>query len=381
MESKPDKFDVLTADVETIQGLLSCGNITSENLVDLYLAQISKHDGFLHAMIETASREILLRQAHDLDTERRAGNIRGPPHGIPIIIKDNIATHPTLGLGTTAGSLALVGSKPRKNATIVDMLVRKGAIILGKSNLSSLTLTFPYVCRRAKAAIGSTDRSRGPEITPPGVFLTGSWEDISVATLDPKIWKLPDTFIKPVPEADQQALKDITEAYNAIRAKAKRFVENVPLTTVEAFNYNGENRADMKPLLNDYLKGLEESKEVVHDNQDFFIQTQEQSLTAEQYEKTLEHLRSISRDHGIDRILREFDVDVIIGPADSFITSLATGSGYPVAGMPLSYLDFNGRPLGVAALAGKNQDAALVKLMSAWEATFPKRKPPPQLVE
>lgn len=49
--------------------------------------------------------------------------------------------------------------------------------------------------------------------------------------------------------------------------------------------------------------------------------------------------------------------------------------------MPLSYLDFNGRPLGVAALAGKNQDAALVKLMSAWEATFPKRKPPPQLVE
>lgn len=87
MESKPDKFDVLTADVETIQGLLSCGNITSENLVDLYLAQISKHDGFLHAMIETASREILLRQAHDLDTERRAGNIRGPPHGIPIIIK------------------------------------------------------------------------------------------------------------------------------------------------------------------------------------------------------------------------------------------------------------------------------------------------------
>lgn len=48
--------------------------------------------------------------------------------------------------------------------------------------------------------------------------------------------------------------------------------------------------------------------------------------------------------------------------------------------MPLTYLNFNGRPLGLAALAGKNRDATLVKMMSAWEATFPKRKPPPDLV-
>jgi amidase len=50
---------------------------------------------------------------------------------------------------------------------------------------------------------------------------------------------------------------------------------------------------------------------------------------------------------------------------------------YPVAGMPLSYLEFNGRPLGLAALAGKGQDAVLVKVLSTWEATFPPRKPPP----
>ncbi len=49
--------------------------------------------------------------------------------------------------------------------------------------------------------------------------------------------------------------------------------------------------------------------------------------------------------------------------------------------MPLSYLKFNGRPLGLAALAGKGQDAVLVKLLSAWEATFSPRKPPPMLVE
>lgn len=49
--------------------------------------------------------------------------------------------------------------------------------------------------------------------------------------------------------------------------------------------------------------------------------------------------------------------------------------------MPLSYLDFNGRPLGLAALAGKNKEALLVNVLSAWEATFPQRQPPLQLLE
>lgn len=51
-----------------------------------------------------------------------------------------------------------------------------------------------------------------------------------------------------------------------------------------------------------------------------------------------------------------------------------------MAAMPLSYLDFNGRPFGLAALAGRNQEALLVQLMSAWEDTFPPRKPPPALL-
>ncbi|KAI1773051.1 putative glutamyl-tRNA amidotransferase subunit A [Hypoxylon cercidicola] len=503
MESKARTLDVLTADVKTLQGLLSSGNITSKHLVNLYLSQIGKHDGSLNAMIETAPKDTLLRRAHSLDVERQAGNVRGPLHGIPVILKDNIATHPSLGLGTRAGSLALVGSKPRKSATLVDMLISKGAIILGKSNLSefanwrsvmlisgwsgvggqvqsayvrggilyddgkdghsnlsgsssgsAVAVSAGYspisigtetdgslICPAGRAALYTIKPTIGlvPQdgivpaselfdtagpmaksaydlsafldtISDPEVSftsnLTGSWEDISVATLDPRAWKFPDAFIKPVPQADERALRDITDAYKTIGAKAKRFVENVPSTTINAFDYNGENsemtiiRADMKPLLNSYLENLEESpvrslQEIIdfnkahadeelpplHDNQDFFIQTEKQHLAAEQYNKTLEHLRRTSRDNGIDYILKEFEVDVIIGPADSFMTSLAAASGYPVAGMPLSYLDFNGRPLGVAALAGKNRDATLVKLMSAWEATFPKRKPPPRLVE
>lgn len=58
-----------------------------------------------------------------------------------------------------------------------------------------------------------------------------------------------------------------------------------------------------------------------------------------------------------------------------------TTVGYPIAQAPLSYLDYNGRPFGVSILAKAGQDALLVKVLSAWEATFPPRKPPPLLVE
>jgi len=236
--------------------------------------------------------------------------------------------------------------------------------------------------------------------------LTGSWEDLSVAVLDPETWKFPDSFVKPVPSATEQILRDIRGAYAVIKSKAKSFVENVPLITTDAFELDGENseititKADLKKELEAYLEGLDEAKvrtlqEVIdfnkqysekelpphHANQDFFLATEAQVLSEGEYQKALKHLNHVSRDLGIDRILKEFNVDVIIGPADSFITSLATGSGYPVAGMPLSYLEFNGRPLGLAALAGKGQDAVLVKVLSAWEATFPPRKPPPQLLE
>ncbi|KAI0095556.1 putative glutamyl-tRNA amidotransferase subunit A [Nemania sp. FL0031] len=497
-------IDVLTADVQALQSLLSDGQITSHELIDVYLNQVRKHNDFLRAVIETTPRELLLRRARNLDDERRSGTIRGPLHGIPILIKDNIATHPSLGLGTSAGSLALVGSKPKKNAVIVDMLIESGAIILGKTNLSEFAnyrgvmlvsgwsgvggqVQSAYVrggiryddgkdghsnpsgsssgsavavsagfspvsigtetdgsliCPAGRASLytikptiglvphegivpaSSLFDSAGPmaksvydlavlldaisKLASPFIsHLNGSWGELSVATLDPHVWKFPDTFIKPEPEADEQIYPEIAAAYETIKAKAKRFVENVPLKTIDDFDYNGASaeftvlKANMKPQLNDFLqnyleesnvRSLEETIEFnklhadqelppLHDNQEFFTETQEQHLESEEYDETLEYLRRITRDEGIDRILKEYDVDVIIGPADSFITSLATGSGYPVAGMPLTYLDFNGRPLGLAALAGRNQDAILVKMMSAWEGTFPKRKPPPRLVE
>jgi len=80
-------LDLLTADVRTLQALLHDGRITSSALVEAYLTQIEKHDGHLHAMIETTPRDLLFTTADWLDGERKAEKLRGPLHGIPITIK------------------------------------------------------------------------------------------------------------------------------------------------------------------------------------------------------------------------------------------------------------------------------------------------------
>jgi len=79
--------DVLTIDAQGLQNLLENGDVTSLGLVSQYLAQIGKHDGKLHAMIQITPKDLLEATAKSLDRERAAGKIRGPLHGIPIIIK------------------------------------------------------------------------------------------------------------------------------------------------------------------------------------------------------------------------------------------------------------------------------------------------------
>lgn len=122
------------ATVLGLQRKMSAGTLTSHTLVQAYLDRIAAIDAagpHLNAVIER--NPDALKEADKLDAERKAGNVRGPLHGIPVLLKDNIDAFPMVN---SAGSLALANHHPKNDAYLVRKLRAAGAVILGKTNLS-----------------------------------------------------------------------------------------------------------------------------------------------------------------------------------------------------------------------------------------------------
>lgn len=128
------QIDLAGATVAELQAAMGSGKLSAEQLLQMSLARIRAYDDDgpkLNALILVNPRA--LDEARALDAERRAGKLRGPLHGIPVILKDN---HDTFDMPTTAGSVFLEGSIPPDDAFIVKKLRDAGAIILAKANLS-----------------------------------------------------------------------------------------------------------------------------------------------------------------------------------------------------------------------------------------------------
>ncbi|MCP3734793.1 amidase [Sphingomonas sp. RP10(2022)] len=129
------KVTVEEVSLEQVQALMTAGKASSVALTRAYLDRIAAMDRKgpgLRSVI--AVNPQALAQAKALDDERRAGRIRGPLHGVPVLIKDNIETADAMA--TTAGSLALKDNITRRDAPVVARLRAAGAVILGKTNLS-----------------------------------------------------------------------------------------------------------------------------------------------------------------------------------------------------------------------------------------------------
>lgn len=122
---------LLDVSITELGELLTAGDLSSRNLVDLYIQRAEQVDDELHAVIEI--NPDALRIAEHLDFELENGVTRGPLHGIPILVKDNYATVDSMLTG--AGSVCLAQAKPAAEATVVARLRAAGAIILGKANL------------------------------------------------------------------------------------------------------------------------------------------------------------------------------------------------------------------------------------------------------
>ena len=133
--AQPPAFDLEEATIADLQQRMTSGRETARTIAQKYLARIDAIDRGgprLRSIIETNPDALTI--ADQLDAERKAGRVRGPLHGIPVLLKDNIATADRQM--TTAGSLALAGVKPPKDAFIVSRLREAGAVVLGKTNLS-----------------------------------------------------------------------------------------------------------------------------------------------------------------------------------------------------------------------------------------------------
>ncbi len=130
-------LDLQTATVADLQSAMASGRLTSQELTAAYLDRIALLDGGATPTTDINSVRSLnphaLADAKKLDRERRDGELRGALHGVPVLLKDNIGTR---DLPTTAGSIALEGSVPYQDSTLVARLREAGAVILGKTNLS-----------------------------------------------------------------------------------------------------------------------------------------------------------------------------------------------------------------------------------------------------
>jgi amidase len=130
-----NKAAILEAGAQEQQAQMQAGKLTSKALVQQYLARIAAIDKAgprINAVIELNPDAIGI--AEQMDRERKAGKSRGPLHGIPVLLKDNIATFDKMS--TSAGSLALAGVRASRDAFLVERLRAAGAVILGKTNLS-----------------------------------------------------------------------------------------------------------------------------------------------------------------------------------------------------------------------------------------------------
>jgi len=132
-EVKPFELDEIT--IAELQDGMKSGKFTARLIAEKYLRrmdEIDKRGPAINSVIEVNPDAVAI--ADSLDAERKAKGPRGPMHGIPVLIKDNMATADRMM--TTAGSLALVGCMPRKDSGVAQRLREAGAVILGKTNLS-----------------------------------------------------------------------------------------------------------------------------------------------------------------------------------------------------------------------------------------------------
>jgi amidase len=482
------------ATITELQAAMSSGRTSSRALTQWYLSRIATADKKVNSIIEV-NPDALAIAAH-MDAERKAGKVRGPLHGIPIVIKDNIETADKMK--TTAGSLALVDAPtPKKDAFIVARLREAGAVLIGKTNLSEWAnfrdaasisgwsgrgrqTHNPYVLDRNAcgsssgtgaaiaanlAAIGIGTETDGSIVCPSsicgivgikptvglvsrsGIIPISANQDTAgpmcrsvsdaaalltvIAGRDPQDSATGDPRNDP---GDYRSMlrtdglrgmrlgvardyygksADVDAIIDASLAKLKRLgatIVDIKIPNLGKYD-DAENTVlqyDFKNQINDYLRGrggrmqsLEDlikfnndnaAKEMPYFKQSIFEASQKRGdLKSKEYCDALETCRKLSREDGIDAIMKKEKLDAIVAHSNSptwlidtvngdcfssYIGSStpAAVAGYPAITLPAGFL--KELPIGITFMGGAWQEASLIRMAFAYEQATKARRAP-----
>jgi amidase len=497
-QGKSKAVDVVEASVADLQAAMQAGRTTSKAITQQYLARIKSIDKGgpkLNSVIEV--NPDALKDAEALDRERKQNGARGPLHGIPVLIKDNIATADRMQ--TTAGSLALVGAKAPRDAAVAARLRAAGAVILGKANLSEwanlrstrstsgwssrggLTRN-PYALDRntsgsssgsavaaaaSLAAIAVGTETDGSIVSPAsangivgikptvglvsraGIVPISSSQDTagpmarSVADAaalltaiaggdprDPATVEADRHAVDYTASLDANALKgarlglvksnfggrnelvsaEVMKAVDAMRAVGAVIVEVPEVPNADKLGKGEltvlyfEIKAGMSAYLAEYAPGFamqsladliaynEKNKEKVMPwfGQEHFIAAQAKGgLESAEYTEALAEVRRLAREEGIDKVLKEHNLDALIAPSagppwltdyikgdnsGGGFTSPAAVAGYPHVTVPAGYVA--GLPCGVSFVGTAWSEPRLIALAYAFEQATRSRRPP-----
>ncbi|KAJ8133542.1 hypothetical protein O1611_g75 [Lasiodiplodia mahajangana] len=317
---------------------------------------------------------------------------------------------PSFGMETTCGSYALKGLEATEDAAIATSLRDAGYIIIGLSNLSisewancrgdNLTAGWsavggqtqsPYVRGSSSgsaagtaagfSAFGMGSESDGSIVQPAvraALYSIKGTDGIYIAYLNYKTWQFDDWVYDPLPEFDNEhepAMISALELIETAGAKLndlasyelgfclERVLKSFPISTIhnleDLIEFN-KNNAELELPSGGMTNGKSAGTRLIRATE----------------------INLVNFRDAIEKCFNFTGANVIMESGESYLTTIALGSGYPIASVPLGLLSYKGRPHGMEILARNGEEAQVFKVMSAWEATFPDaRKPPPKLVE
>lgn len=482
------EINVLSMSGHKMAEAIQNGSLTSEHVVQTYLARIESMDRSgprVQSII--ALNPNALKEARQRDEEVRQGNIRGALHGIPVLVKDNIET---IELPTTAGSLALVDNLTNRDAPIIARLRQQGAIILGKTNLSEWANFRSNDSISGWSGLGgqtrnphSLDRSACGSSSGSGAAVAAQFSPLAIGTetngsimcpsamtgivgFKPTVGLLSRSHIVPISSTQDTAgpmtrnVKDAALMLTAmagtdpkdsatenadkfktdyvaalegdikgLRIGVMRFAQgNIPAVTkvfeealgvleeqgailIDITDYKAPKgmwpkalnvlETEFKVTLNEYLAvsapavktrtladlidfNQSSAREMALFDQSLFDSSEKtKGLSDPEYLEALKTILSATREQGIDKLLAEHDVSVMVMPSrpPSFLIDAVFGDSYPggsvgagwlaaIAGYPIATVpmgEVKGMPVGLGVLGKAWDDATVLKVSYVYE--------------